>query len=337
MDFPLRTEVSIEPAQWDFNYQTPAMFLGSCFSDHMGGALLRSKFPVQLNPFGVLYNPISLSMALNRILDQQEVSNDELVFHDGLWHSFYFHGSFSNSSKETLIEQCNRAIAEASTFLKSAQFLFITLGTAWVFRHQESGKIVSNCHKIPASNFERFRLSIDEIREQWLPLLSRIHQFNPKLKIIFTVSPIRHFKDGAHENQLSKSTLLLAIDEITQAYPVEQIGYFPSYELMNDELRDYRFYKEDMVHIAETGIRFIFEKFKFAFFSKETTECFNQIQPIILAKEHKILNKNDQSVTIFAEKTIEKITYLQKKYPNVNFEEEMKHFIDLAGLEKGFY
>jgi hypothetical protein len=331
MDFPLRTEVTIEPSEWGLDYRTPALFMGSCFSDHIGGLLLRNKFPVMLNPFGVLYNPISLSVSLNMMLEQNEIKKEELVYHDHIWHSFKFHGSFSNSLPEKVAEKCNQSIRDSHYFLKSAQFLFVTFGTAWVFRHKKRGTIVSNCHKIPSSEFDRYRLTIEEIKEDWLTILSKIHEFNPQLKIIFTVSPIRHFKDGAHENQLSKSTLLLAVDEICKAHPTKQTGYFPSYELMNDELRDYRFYDSDMVHISETGIRFIFEKFKSTFFSNPTIACFDQIQTVIQAKEHRILNTDSQAVRKFYQSMISKIEKLKSTYPNINFQEEIEYFENHEG------
>jgi hypothetical protein len=333
MSFPLRTEVTIEPSKWDIDYQSPSIFMGSCFSDHIGGILSKNKFPVLLNPFGVLYNPISISTALSMVLDQHEVSKEELILHDKIWHSFYFHGSFSDTSFEKVIEKCNRSIQESNLFLKNSRFLFVTFGTAWVFRSKETGKIVSNCHKIPAASFDRFRLSINEIKDEWISLLSKIHRINPNLKIIFTVSPIRHFKDGAHENQLSKSTLLLAIDEIMKTYPVQQIGYFPSYELMNDELRDYRFYDSDMVHISETGIRFIFEKFRSVYFSKSTNICFDQIQSVIQAKEHRLLSNDIQSIRKFSQSMIHKIEKLESSYPYINFQEENEHFENLEGME----
>jgi len=333
MSFPLRTEVTIEPSKWEVDYRSNALFMGSCFSDHIGKILSGNKFPVMLNPFGVLYNPISLSTALNMMLNQHEISKEELIIHDKIWHSFYFHGSFSNTSPEKVIERCNRSIRESHLFLKSARFLFVTFGTAWVFRSKETGKIVSNCHKIPAASFDRFRLSINEIKDEWISILSKIHRINPNLIIVFTVSPIRHFKDGAHENQLSKSTLLLAIDEIMKTYPVQQIGYFPSYELMNDELRDYRFYDSDMVHISETGIRFIFEKFKSVYFSKITNACFDQIHSVVQAKEHRLLSNDILSIRKFSQSMIQKIRKLESAYPYINFQEEIKHFENLGDLE----
>jgi len=336
MDFPLRTEIEINCPKWEFDYLTPSVFIGSCFSDNIGGILLRHKFPVLLNPFGVLYNPFSISKAIQRIIGQQIISTDDLICHDGLWHSFYFHGSFSDPAPETVIQKCNTIIRSSHTFLKDTKFLLVTLGTAWTYRYIPSGEIVSNCHKIPSNQFKRERASVGEIVGEWLMLLQALHDFNPDLKIVFTVSPIRHFKDGAHDNQLSKSTLLLAIDEIIKQYPEGQATYFPAYEIVNDELRDYRFYTSDMIHISETAISFIFEKFKSAFFSRQTIDCYQEIKNIIQAREHRILTNNNRSITQFSHSMIEKIEKLKKAYPYINFEEEAKHFQSLGSLEEGF-
>jgi len=337
MNFPLRTEIAIEKSLWDLHYKSPILFMGSCFSNHIGGMLQRCKFPILLNPFGILYNPISIATAFDMIIDQCEIKKEELILNNNLWHSFQFHGSFSNSSSEKVIENCNQSICDSFLFLKNAQFLFITFGTAWAFRLKETGEVVSNCHKVPEEKFDRFRLSIEEIIKDWIPLLTRIHEINSQIKVIFTVSPIRHFKDGAHENQLSKSTLLLAIDEIVRTYPIQQIGYFPSYELMNDELRDYRFYDSDMVHISETGINFIFEKFKTVYFTESTSICYDKIQSLIKAKEHRLLTDDSKSINNFSKSMISMIEKLKSAYPYINFQPELEHFRKLGCLEGGFY
>ena len=333
MNIPFRTEVRIEHPGWSFGYQTPAFFIGSCFSDHIGNKLKTLKFPVTLNPFGVLYNPVSISNALKLALHKQEISNDNLIKHENLWHSFDFHGSFSDILPEKVTEKCNNAIAEANTFLLQSDFLFITFGTAWVYRFRDNGKIVANCHKIPAAGFDRYRLNVNEIIDEWIPLLSNLYQFNPNLKTVFTISPIRHLKDGAHENQLSKSTLLLAVDEIMKHFSPDRSYYFPSYELMMDELRDYRFYDNDMIHISETGIQFIFEKFKETFFSVQSLEIVNLVQPVIQAKQHKLLTKDIQSIKKFSDLMLHKVKKLMADYPYINFQNEIQYFKNLGESE----
>jgi hypothetical protein len=336
MDFPLRTEIAISCPKWELDYRTPSVFIGSCFSDNIGGMLKRFKFPVLQNSFGVLYNPTTISKVLLLSILNQKIGKDELLFHENRWHSFYFHGSFSGANPDNVIERCNEAIATTHSFLKDANFLFVSLGTSWVYRHIESSIVVSNCHKIPANQFERYRLTVEEITREWVELLSALHTFNPGLKVVFTVSPIRHLKDGVHENQLSKSTLLLAIDEIIRQYGGEQIAYFPAYEIINDELRDYRFYASDMIHLSETAIDFIFEKFRSVYFTKLANDCYTEIKPIVLGKEHRILTDNREAIERFSQSMLEKIKKLNNSYPYINFKEEVEHFQTTRDLEKGF-
>lgn len=333
MDFPFRTEVKLNEADKDLNYMTPVFFIGSCFSDNIGRKLEKSKFPVLLNPFGVLYNPISIYSALKAIIDKKHITGNNLVFHNNLFHSFLFHGSFSSSSSEKLIKKCNEVIEEANDFLKKSSYIFITFGTSFVYEYKETGEIVSNCHKIPDSEFKRYRLTVDQTVSKWNRLISELRQINPELQIIFTVSPVRHFKDGAHENQLSKSVLLLAIDEIIKENNQQGISYFPAYEIMNDELRDYRFYSEDMVHISETGVNYIFEQFRKCFFKSGTLECMKEINEIVRAGEHRILNPDPVSLNKFRDTMIGKIEKLSSAYPFINFNKELEHFKNLSYIE----
>ena len=333
MDFPFRTEVRVDEADKDLNYMTPSFFIGSCFSDNIGRKLDKSKFPVMLNPFGVLYNPVSIYNGLNAIINKKIIAGNDLVFHNNLYHSFLFHGSFSSISNEKLLLKCNDTIDEANAFLKKSSFIFITFGTSYVYEYKETGEIVSNCHKIPDSEFKRNRLTLDEIISKWNKLISDLKNFNPELQIVFTVSPVRHFKDGAHENQLSKSVLLLAIDEIIKENRNQGISYFPAYEIMNDELRDYRFYSDDMVHISETGVNYIFEQFRKCFFKSNTLECIKEINEIVRAGEHRILNPDPVSLNKFRNTMIAKIEKLISAYPFINFNKELEHFKNLSYIE----
>jgi hypothetical protein len=333
MGFPLRTEIKIEKSNLCVDYNTPMLFIGSCFSDNVGGILSRLKFPVMSNPFGVLYNPVSISNSIDLAINRSDIVEENLIFQNNLWHSFSFHGSFSNVDKNTVVRNCNDSILNAHDFMKSAQCLFVTFGTAWVFESIETKQIVSNCHKLPSRQFKRFRLTVEEIVSEWKKLIDRIQKFNPALKIIFTVSPVRHFKDGAHENQLSKSTLLLAVDEIIKSCPVNQIEYFPAYEIVNDELRDYRFYANDMVHISETGIRFIFERFKESYLTSSTIAILSEIDDIVTAKEHRILSEDVMSIRKFGASMLKKIEKLNNIYPYVNFKPEFEYFKNLEGIE----
>ena len=276
----LQTIVDSKPSDWKIGYEDRILMLGSCFSDEIGEQMQQRHLPVTCNPFGTLYNPLSIAQAIHL----KELP--ELVEYDGLWHSMAHHGSFSHPAKEetetavrTSIEHMQKAFADATVVI-------VTFGTAWVyewnkesgFRNQESGVrnqdqyVVANCHKMPDSWFTRRRLSVEEIVAAWRPILE---QYQDK-HWIFTVSPIRHIKDGLHENQLSKATLLQAIDEL--ALPFREgmgVGYFPSYEILLDELRDYRFYADDLVHPSSLAVNYIWERFADTFCTPQTR---NQMQ-----------------------------------------------------------
>lgn len=248
-------QVSALPLRLDFDCGIVA--LGSCFADEMGARLQMGGFSVDLNPFGTLYNPASIATALERIIDCRELTETDLVQHEGLWHSWHHHGSFSHPTANETLDACNRRLRQAYEALRSAQLLMITFGTAWVY--ERDGNIVGNCHKLPASMFTRRRMTVEEIVAQWSPLLKKLSTFNPQLTTLFTVSPIRHMADGAHGNQLSKATLLLAVDELTSAHST---CYFPAYEIVLDELRDYRFFGPDMAHPTPLAADIVYDRFQ---------------------------------------------------------------------------
>lgn len=247
----LQTVVDIKPSEWKIGYEDKILMLGSCFADEIGEQMKQRYMNVVCNPFGTLYNPLSIAQAIS--LQPSEV---RFQFHEGLWHSMAHHGSFSRRTKEEAEAAVRDSIDAMQTALREADVIIVTFGTAWIY--EMDGKIVSNCHKMPESSFMRRRLSMEEIVAAWKPILERY----PDKHWLFTVSPIRHIKDGLHENQLSKATLLQA---------VEQLGdYFPSYEIMLDELRDYRFYADDLVHPSSLAVNYIWERFCETFFSPQT-------------------------------------------------------------------
>jgi len=242
--------------------------MGSCFSDEIGRRLQDGGFSVDLNPFGTLYNPASMASAIERIVDDREVGMSDLVSHDGLWHSWHHHGSFSRPLASDTLEVCNTRIPTAPAALKEATLLMATFGTAWVYERE--GAVVANCHKLPPQNFERRMMSVEEIVDLWTPLLGRLAAFNPRMNILFTVSPIRHLADGAHGNQLSKSTLLLSVDRLTA--DTRTVNYFPAYEIVLDELRDYRFFGPDMVHPTPLAADIVYDRFQQACMSAATIQ-----------------------------------------------------------------
>lgn len=256
----LQTPVADEKNIVGISYTDKVMMLGSCFSDNIGRQLKDFGFNVCVNPFGTLYNPISIRQSIELMLsDRMFVKEDSIDMGagSGLYCSFWHHTSFARSTPEEFVENANAALARARKFFNECNKVIITLGTSWCFRHVDSGRIVSNCLKRPACEFIRERLSSREVTEALKWITDRC----PDKEFIFTVSPIRHFKDGAHGNQISKSALLLGIDDTIQGLQSPKADYFPAYEIMMDELRDYRFYAEDMCHPSQQAVDYIRERF----------------------------------------------------------------------------
>ncbi len=261
----LQTIVDIKPSEWKIGYEDTVLMLGSCFSDEIGRQMEERKMQVTCNPFGTLYNPLSIAQAIHM------TELPELVEHDGLWHSMAHHGSFSRATKEEAEKAVAESIETMQRALEEATVVIVTFGTAWVYElsaisHQPS-VIVGNCHKMPEKWFSRRRLTVEEIVEAWQPILA---QYADK-KWLFTVSPIRHVRDGLHENQVSKATLLMAVDQmVNSTWPNGKWQYFPSYEIVMDELRDYRFYADDLVHPSSMAVEYIWERFCETFCTSQT-------------------------------------------------------------------
>ena len=253
----LTTPVIAPQMPFSVDYSTGIVSLGSCFADEIGDRLQEADFHVEQNPFGALYNPASIAAAVRRLMEDRPIGMEDLVEHEGLWHSWHHHGSFSRSTAEETLAACNDRLHQAHEALKEASLLMVTFGTAWVFERE--GGIVANCHKLPPQMFVRRRMTVEEIVALWQPLLQELAAYYPKLNVLFTVSPIRHLADGAHGNQLSKSALLLAVNELVGN---ARCHYFPSYEIVLDELRDYRFFDEKMTHPTPLAVDVVWERFQ---------------------------------------------------------------------------
>ena len=255
----LQTIVDIKPSKWKIGYEDKILMLGSCFSDEIGEQMQRRYLNVTCNPFGTLYNPLSIAQAL------QMTDMPQLVEHDGLWHSMAHHGSFSRADQHEAKQAIRTSIETMQQALQEATVIIVTFGTAWVY--EMNGEIVGNCHKLPESCFTRRRLSVEEIVAAWRSILDRY----PDKHWLFTVSPIRHIRDGLHENQLSKATLLMAVEQLSSLEGRSGgVLYFPSYEIMLDELRDYRFYADDLVHPSSLAVNYIWERFVDTFCTPQT-------------------------------------------------------------------
>jgi hypothetical protein len=241
-----------------------------------------------------------------------------LIHYDGLWHSFFHHSRFSSPDVNHTLTEINNRIKTSAQFLRKAGFLFITFGTAWVYEYKKTGKTVSNCHKIPAKKFIRYRLTVDKIVENYRRLLLEIWKINPALKVIFTISPVRHWKDGAIENQRSKATLILAVDQLIRELGTAHCDYFPAWEIVMDELRDYRFYDEDMIHLSELSVKYIWDQFQKSLIDDDSREISKEVQKVINALNHRPFNKFAPAYLSFLKQSLKKTKSLQKKFSYLN-------------------
>ncbi len=265
----LMTHIDISASDWKMKPKARVLLVGSCFADDVGEKMVRGGMEAMVNPFGTLYNPASIAASLLRSISERDYTEDstELVQgNDGTWHSWMHHSRFSSKSKTELLDAINETMHKVGSFLREADVLVITLGTAIIYRQKETGMLVANCHKMPDALFVRERMTAYDIADQWLMLLQLLESVNPRLKVIFTVSPIRHKRDGMHVNQISKGILLQALDEMA-------VEYFPAYEIMLDELRDYRFYADDMIHPSELAVEYIWQRFQDTYFDNKTKDA----------------------------------------------------------------
>jgi hypothetical protein len=322
MEKSFTTPVHVDNYPFEINYSSPTLFIGSCFAESIGDKMLERKFPVLINPFGVVYNPLSVALGLKRIISGQPFVEDDLNTYNNLWFSFYHHTSFSSSNQEDCLKRINVSLRQAHNFWRETEFLAITFGTARVYHHKKMGIPVANCHKIPAREFKHSLLSVSEIVNLWSDLLESILKAKKNLKVILTISPIRHWKDGPVGNQVSKSTLILAVSQLVEKFP-ENVFYFPSYEIVMDELRDYRFYADDMLHISSRAIDHIWNKFRNTTIANDAQRTSLKVEEILAAINHRPFNPKSKEFISFVENTLEKINNLKRDNPSFNFSHEI--------------
>jgi len=311
-----RTELSLPISDWKS--------VGSCFAENIGARLAGAKFPLVLNPFGIVYNPISVGNVLNYLVDNQEVMKEDIFFHKERWHSFSHHSRFSHSDENICLEQINTAIKTGHEQFRRADVLLITLGTAHVFFHKYLKSVVNNCHQLPANDFERRLLHINEISRSLAAIFKLIKMLRPDIRIILTISPIRHLRDGLTESKLSKSILRVAVDELCAAFNF--IDYFPSYEIMLDDLRDYRFYAPDMVHPNEVAVDYIWQKFSNTYFDETTKQIIQQTQKLRQAMQHRPFNPDSEAHKAFLAKHLQFTQEIKKTHPHLDMEDELAYF-----------
>lgn len=319
----LITKVEYDKAPFKISHLSKSLLLGSCFAENIGCLMRENKFDCDVNPFGILYNPLSVSKALDDIIACKYYGPDDLFFHQECYHSYMHHGSFSATNQEMVLDTINTRLSKASQRLAQTEVLIITFGTAWVYYLQSTREVVSNCHKMPAKTFVREKLTVNDIVETYSSLIAKLQQCSPNLRLLFTVSPIRHVKDGLHENQLSKATLLLAVDELTRRFP-EQVSYFPAYEIVMDELRDYRFYADDMAHPSALAIQYIWERFCELYFSADTLQLMKECSNLARALAHRPLKPDSTEYKRFLGQIVLKIEQLNEKYPYLDLKKELE-------------
>ncbi len=321
------TPVQTPRAKRALDHAAHIISIGSCFSEHVAGRLAQFHFSVCANPSGILYNPLSISSQLRRVLSAKPYGEDELFSHDGLFHSFDHHSDFSAPDAAQCLERINRSFAHAAATVKSLDALIVTFGTAFAYRLAGQGRLVTNCHKLPHDRFKRDLLPIAYIVDDWLSLMDQLLQARPSLGIILTVSPVRHLRDNAHENQVSKSHLLAAVYELEKK--LSQVHYFPAYEIMMDELRDYRFYDDDMVHPSPLAVDYIWQRFVDTCVAETSREFIRRYAPIVAARNHRIRNASADAVRSFAAQQLEAVDTVQKLFPEIPLAADKEYFAAL--------
>lgn len=319
---PFRTVLKPEYLE-SIDHTKKIMMLGSCFSEHIGEKLITRKFNVNLNPFGILFHPLAISVALDRMIDNKPFSSKDLKFEDNRYISFYHHGKFNHTDRQIILSNINDAFKKGREQLITADYLFITWGTAFGYAHKESGNnIVSNCHKIPNNQFNKLLSHPDEIIQEYRNLIDRLISINPHLNIIITVSPVKHLKDGLINNNISKSVLLLAANQLKSE--TKGVSYFPAYELVQDDLRDYRFYAKDMAHPSTEAIEYVWNFYKKTYWTNSTLALNKKIESILTALQHRPLHPENKAYQTFVATLKKNVEALKKNYSFLNFEEELE-------------
>ena len=315
-----RTLIPIPKSNYPIEYNSKIMSLGSCFAVNMAEKLDYFKFQNSCNPFGILFHPLAIEKLIDFAVSGKQFTESDIFFYNERWHCFDAHSDLSNSSKEELLSSLNALIKSTNQHITESTHIIITYGTSWVYRNIEIDIIVANCHKVPQKQFKKELLSVEEIEESIANTVQLIHSVNPNCTIIFTVSPVRHIKDGFVENQVSKANLISALYTVLQVSALGAEGaYFPSYEIMMDELRDYRFYAEDMLHPNQVAIDYIWKRFKETTISETAFVTKDEVSTIQKSLSHKPFNPKSESHLKFESKVREKITKLESEYSFMKF------------------
>ncbi len=321
--FRLVVEVGKSSIRLDYN--TPSLWIGSCFTENIGSHLQELRFPAGVNPFGVLYNPESIRQSLMILAEEKEFTAGDLRFGNDLWYSFSHHTSFSDPDRDACLRNISESVEKASALLRKARFLFLTFGTARAYRLKETGQVVSNCHKLPHSMFDHELLSAGDITSSYTALISKLSEINPGINIILTLSPVRHWKDGPTENLVSKSVLMVSIAGLAERF--DNVSYFPAYEIVMDELRDYRFYEEDMIHINRAGVDYIRKRFMECFVDPAALPLVKEIKGILQGVGHRPFNPSTENHRRFLRSLLDRIGRFEKVVPAAGLSTEREKIL----------
>ncbi|OXB01551.1 GSCFA domain-containing protein [Flavobacterium pectinovorum] len=316
-----RTQIPLSKTNNPIDYNSKVLSFGSCFAENMANKFDYFKFQNETNPFGIIFNPVSIEKIIDRTVQEKWFTEKDVFFHNERWHSFEVHSDLSNSDRQELLETLNKAISETRKQLKETTHIIITYGTSWIYRNLESEQIVANCHKVPQKQFSKELLTVDAIEKSIQNTINLIQTLNPDINFIFTISPVRHIKDGFAENQLSKSHLFAALHQVLKTHNSKLItaNYFPSYEIVMDELRDYRFYGEDMLHPNAVAIDYIWHKFSENYIAENAISIMNEIEEIQKSLRHRSFNPESEQHQKFLAKLQQRINILGEKLPHIRF------------------
>lgn len=320
-----RRSFQVPPLKEQLNLRHGIMLMGSCFTDHLGNKLGQHRFSTLQNPHGILFNPVSLAKSVTSYIEKRHYTQKDIFLQQEWWTSWDHHSVFSDADPDKLLAMINHSQDNAHQFLKKAKWLVLTVGSAWVYQLAE-GSVVANCHKVPTDKFQKRLLPVEEVLAVLDNMIHRLFMFNPDLRIMFTISPVRHLRDGFVENNRSKAVLIQAVHHLVEKF--EKLYYFPAYELIIDDLRDYRFYAEDMVHPNYLATSYVWEKFSDACIDEESRKFIREIAPINSALAHKPFQPHSKAHQSFRQKQVEKLQQLQAAYPYLDFEKDIAFFTD---------
>ena len=320
----MMVDIDIKSPAEKISYDHSLFLTGSCFTEHIGGRLADLKFPVLQNPNGILFDPISVCNSLQSYIEPIYYTASDLFFLNELWQSWQHHSIFSGMHQQEVIDRINQSQQAAHSFLKKANWIIVTLGSAFSYRLIDKNVSVANCHRAPGQWFNKHLVPIQEIANRLDDTIIKLKAFNPTLKIIFTISPVRHLRDGVIENNRSKARLLEAVHQIVEQH--DQCNYFAAYELVIDVLRDYRFYDIDLAHPNYAATEYVFEKFRESYIDKNAQQLMEEVKQLITAYKHKPFQPTTEAHKHFLKRSLEKTAQLQLQLPQLDFSKELRFF-----------